>query len=485
MIYIHAHCKYGLLTAYIFNVLNIPIQYYLNTNIELKKDKTDNLYNYLNKILIPNSKINTQSSNTYHIYDKYNNKHHNSIIIQHTTKLQEIICIIFGQIKELAQANQDFINNNDARLKFIFQTISKIFSRECRQTELDAHFKRLTSTQTTLISWIIELLTCPEFNKLLNSQTITNQTVNDKSVYTKNMLRNKKMAICLFGFVRNFDANYKNHLQNILLLDTDIFIHSWNNTGYQNPSREKFNGQSWLNPNSKTLDQKDINIITECYKPKKILVEDNKLDQFSINDGNIIPLLKYQATDDATRYINSQLYSRYKVIELKKDYEKENNFKYDIVLLIRFDFNYSNINFDFINLDFTKTIYFPGKNGNHTHPLGGGGCILCDKNIEHKKHMNDLCDIMQLSNSENIDVLGDLYLYAKDILYNTRDKTYKYIQDKNITHEKKQNFIYVTYPKDSEIGDIVLYYPERLYREYLTDYKCKTTNHFSGGIRKY
>ena len=87
--------------------------------------------------------------------------------------------------------------------------------------------------------------------------------------------------------------------------DVDVFVHSW----------------------STDLEQQ----IVQTYNPKKHIIE--KQIVFDVPDYNILkntPSVRLQ-----THY--SLWYSRKMATQLKSQYEKENNFKYDCVMLARFD----------------------------------------------------------------------------------------------------------------------------------------------------
>ena len=84
--------------------------------------------------------------------------------------------------------------------------------------------------------------------------------------------------------------------------DTDVFVHSW----------------------STVLENEIIN----TYKPKKHLIEPQIIFDIPTYVGG---------DDNRTQSHYSRWCSAKKVIDLKNEYEKENNFKYDCVMLARFD----------------------------------------------------------------------------------------------------------------------------------------------------
>tara|TARA_R110000744_G_scaffold121499_1_gene226163 strand:- start:2 stop:886 length:885 start_codon:yes stop_codon:yes gene_type:complete len=106
------------------------------------------------------------------------------------------------------------------------------------------------------------------------------------------------------------ETSYKYFYENIIKHnDVDIFFHTW-----------------------------DVNLkdkMVELYKPKKYLVENQK--KFSIPDyvGTYLAGGGYDENRGQAHY--SRWYSFKKSNELKKQYEEENNFKYDLVMQSRLD----------------------------------------------------------------------------------------------------------------------------------------------------
>ena len=128
-----------------------------------------------------------------------------------------------------------------------------------------------------------------------------------------------KTAVCLYGlFTHHFhdsgERGYEHIKREILskVPDADFFCHSWD------------------------VEKEDL--ILDWYKPKKSIIE----PQIDFSDKvNAIDLGRYLYTPHRNwQYIFrafSFYYTRAKSIELKKQYEEENNFKYDCVITCRYD----------------------------------------------------------------------------------------------------------------------------------------------------
>ena len=137
------------------------------------------------------------------------------------------------------------------------------------------------------------------------------------------MNKNKRLAIHFYGFMRTFKDTYNSFKSNILEVnqqdyEVDIFIHTWDTYNSLDTSKESFDLwhkdlDYYPTMNEKFLSDNDKNDILNFYKPKKMLIE-------KLEDGVY------------GRYITSS-----KVVQLRKEYEKENNFKYDAFLYLRPD----------------------------------------------------------------------------------------------------------------------------------------------------
>ena len=179
-------------------------------------------------------------------------------------------------------------------------------------------------------------------------------------------MNNLKIAFCLIGVVGSCERKYgvglpidyrigyhfnKKHIFDNN--DVDVFIHSW----------------------SVEFEKELIN----TYKPKKYIFE-NQIDfkQNNIRDNSI----------------KSRWYSTMKVTELKTQYEIENNFKYDFVMIYRFDCMFNkNINFEILDNQ-----YFYNAHINE-----------CYDNSCQCERMRMYADLWFIGNSNDINLFANLY----------------------------------------------------------------------------
>lgn len=147
----------------------------------------------------------------------------------------------------------------------------------------------------------------------------------------------KRIAIELYGLTRSYEDTFNSFFANVLQTlyyqnySVDVFIHTWNESDS--------NDITWHNPDGENrgslINKRQFEDIIEKYRPKKIVI-DKPLD---------IPkdILIHEKLCDRMRSYNSLIscfYSRYKVNELRKEYEKETSINYDYVILTRFDISF-------------------------------------------------------------------------------------------------------------------------------------------------
>ena len=135
------------------------------------------------------------------------------------------------------------------------------------------------------------------------------------------MLGPKRIAICLSGQIRSWRKcidSWNFIYKNVPNVQVDYFIHTWDENSYP----AKFGNTK----ETVKIEQEEIDEITKRLNPKKISFDKSK--SFSSLNNN--------ASLDSSPYL-SQYYGVLKCARLKKQYEIENNFLYDVVIRLRFD----------------------------------------------------------------------------------------------------------------------------------------------------
>ncbi len=237
-----------------------------------------------------------------------------------------------------------------------------------------------------------------------------------------------RVALCLYGLTGAVDFGFGlgksidprighyHHLKHIIKPNNaDVFFHSWN-TEFED-------------------------LLVDLYKPKKHVVEPQIIfDKDSVNK-NSIP---------------SRWWSNSVVMNLKRQYEKENNFEYDWVIIYRFDHVFLvDLNFD--KFDNNK-IYFRHSNGmrapqgySHGYP-GREKCVCINKKGSYGVR---LFDAFTFSNSKNMDKFSSVYEWhqERNEPFNVGPHDECYIQLKRTNLQDKLDFAFYGYdPHASNLG---------------------------------
>jgi len=161
-----------------------------------------------------------------------------------------------------------------------------------------------------------------------------------------------KTAVLFFGEIRGGDTIWQNVYDNVVKPNNaDVFMHHYyydsdfleKQSTVLNESYRKYhkNKAVHFTPPSKLF---------EIFKPKQCLLEENRNDYHENNEFAEISKktthdifhegeLKQEHIILAYNTIRSQSYSRKMVIEMKKEFEECNGFKYDNVIITRLDIN--------------------------------------------------------------------------------------------------------------------------------------------------
>jgi len=169
-----------------------------------------------------------------------------------------------------------------------------------------------------------------------------------------------KVALCFSGGIRNLEDNYES-INRCLIepLNADVFIHGWYFKVNELNNTHKMYRKKETDENKVLLLLKPKKYKFEYYDKSK---ENEMIDKFDINR------IKEKYNDNpylCQLYPNTcgMFYSINKSNELKKEYEKENNFKYDIVIRCRPDFEfYTPLNENVLNLVNDNNILLPLDN---------------------------------------------------------------------------------------------------------------------------
>ena len=122
-----------------------------------------------------------------------------------------------------------------------------------------------------------------------------------------------KIAICMSGQLRQWEMAKENQKwfwetsKGLGVTQIDYFIHTWNYSG----DREGVS-QPYI---TRDVSQEEFDNVVDWYKPKKYFLDDKKQNYFYESD-----------------HWSSLFYSMAQSIMLKREYEIENDFEYDVVI---------------------------------------------------------------------------------------------------------------------------------------------------------
>lgn len=193
-----------------------------------------------------------------------------------------------------------------------------------------------------------------------------------------------KIAVCISGEMRSFESEMvRNGFKYISDLNPDIFVSTWLHTGFSyNEKRD-----THILDKRHDVDLSLIERIKSSYNNiKSIEVED--YDDWLLNlDPLIKNIMSGKLIGGEAITAPPQLYKMYRCNQLKSKYEREHNFKYDVVIRVRPDLVYLD-SIDFSNINSLNHINF---------------------GIPGAYWANRIFDIFFYSNSENMDKICDTW----------------------------------------------------------------------------
>jgi hypothetical protein len=219
-----------------------------------------------------------------------------------------------------------------------------------------------------------------------------------------------KVAVCISGQLRSWEDCYKTWIK---LFDTiknhpnfidkdvefDYFFHIWDfNTIPELQWREKYKKLGYVRKVT-SVSIEEIQEIINIFKPKKYLIQDKDV---SFSREKITDDICTSLTIDKIpikshiSWTTSQLYSIMRCAFLKREYEIENNFEYDVCVRMRFDLSFDDNNIMLLTDDFVKPIKERTIYACHCH------------NLDFFPH-NAIGDIFYYSDSQTYDVITQLY----------------------------------------------------------------------------
>lgn len=159
----------------------------------------------------------------------------------------------------------------------------------------------------------------------------------------------KKVAVCISGFVRDFEKTHQNLFDNIINNNPnyqfDIFIHTWDKINTKNSQlfiRGDVDGRNAYD----NFNKYDSNRLIELYNPKSICIDRYSDDNFKKFEKYITAYVASTLPGNNPIAVFSQFYKVSKCAEMVISNEHLTGEKYDMIIRTRFDLNSNPINLD-------------------------------------------------------------------------------------------------------------------------------------------
>jgi len=135
-----------------------------------------------------------------------------------------------------------------------------------------------------------------------------------------------KVAVCLSGQMRSYKDCYDNLMKYIIKpLNADIFLHTWTEVGSSHKE------------NRDTTEIVSKNLLQKMYKPKKLEIEEHKIEYNDELLGKKVPNLLKKTEPVHYKSALPMYYQIYKSFKLLEEYVEQTQKSYDIVIRIRPD----------------------------------------------------------------------------------------------------------------------------------------------------
>jgi len=304
-----------------------------------------------------------------------------------------------------------------------------------------------------------------------------------------------RVALCISGQLRGFEKAYASVMKYIIEpLNPDVFIHTWENIGVSNNIHRRTLPspiESYLTHNDKKdltnftatfpnymnrLEQNKIitpEKLQEMYNPKKFVIETEPEIKDYDNFFNVSVPEKLQEKEPKSQWARQLFYKIYECNELKKSVEKEENFKYDLVIRLRPDLSIGgSIDLDFLN----NSLYYRIRTIDPSYQISDqffyGDSLTMDKTCDLFKNINTLWSDYSNNNSHH------KYYWAEGLFYTYMKKSHPDINlysyrteasDKASKYQLLDNSIKFKYIeiKDELFKDILLIKDEKIRKKYI------------------
>jgi hypothetical protein len=196
-----------------------------------------------------------------------------------------------------------------------------------------------------------------------------------------------RIAVCISGQPRTWRTAKDNILKYFDIgVEVDFFIHTWDTNEYRYINQIDFADR----PNEKILPTEKEEII-QAFKPKDIEIEDYKSENF-------------------VSLWSTLLYSFMKSVHMKRKYEIENDFRYDIVVKMRFDVNF--LQSGFCNFRQKNDKFYI----HDVQPLTAFSTTVILPKFPSEFNYNCFNDVFFYGNSMTMDIIAQTYRWYEKLV---------------------------------------------------------------------
>lgn len=205
----------------------------------------------------------------------------------------------------------------------------------------------------------------------------------------------KNVAVCFSGQARTWRTAKENILKYYDFgpnVNVDFFIHTWDINQYRDKS-----DIIWTDRQDEHVSPTELDELIYNFKPKKIELEN------------------YNANDYETLW-SALLYSFKKSVWLKRQYEVENDFRYNLVIKTRLDINHPQTGFCNLNLPTNKFHLHPVQN------MTGYSTLPILNKFPTEFNYNCFDDVLFYSNSPTMDIISECQPWYEKIIKSERQR---------------------------------------------------------------
>jgi hypothetical protein len=215
-------------------------------------------------------------------------------------------------------------------------------------------------------------------------------------------MRELKIAVCLTGQPRMWDKGQRwwDNLFTDYNCSKDVFYHFWNYKTVPKSVELHDNQKEYVSDD-------EFNQINELYYPKKYCIDKSEFDVPQHVEDLVMQIKSQlpnpyndQEVTPVVKEVSYQYYSWMKVAELKRQYERENNFEYDICIHGRSDMTFKKL-YDNHHIPKLAKLPLPDTNTLYT----------TNNVIEYP--YTKVGDVFWYSNSLTFDIMSDFFRGSK------------------------------------------------------------------------